>query len=94
MVHPFNPKTSLSVPNSYVVSAKGDFMAMMNEIAKLAADEGQFDIKFDGRPDINAAFISCDSDFADKLKDLPHVDVVESARRILPVSKAAPRPGF
>lgn len=92
MVHPFNLKSPMSDSNSYVVSAKGDFMTMLEEIAGLAARECKFDVKCDGRPDINTAFIKCDSDFAEKMKELPHVDVVESARRTVNVNKAAPRP--
>ena len=92
MVHPFNPKTPMTVPNSYVVTAKGDFTALLDEVAGLAAREGNFDIKCDGRPDINTLFIKCDSDFAEKLKELPHVGCVESARRIIYMNKPAPGP--
>jgi hypothetical protein len=92
MVHPFKPKAPASVPNNYVVSSKGDFTAMLDEIAGLALTEHRTDIACNGMPNIGMAFVQCDADFAEKIKQLPHVNMVESARHQVPMDKPAPSP--
>ncbi len=92
MVHPFKPKAPAAAPNSYVVSSKGDFNAMLEEIAGLALQEHKTDISCNGMPNIGTAFVQCDADFAEKMKQLPHVNLVEPARYQMPGGKIAPSP--